>query len=137
MQVRTVGRGLALDDLDNDGRIDVAILGSRRPPILLKNESPGDGRWLEIQLRGIVTSRDGVGARVTVVSGDSTQVGEVHSGRGYQSHFGTRIHFGLGARTRIDRIEVRWIGGGTDRWEDLDADQQITLIEGGYPPVCR
>ena len=60
------------------------------------------------------TNRDGVGARVRVVAGDLVQIDEVHSGRGYQSHFGSRLHFGLGKRDRVDRIEVRWIGGGTD-----------------------
>ena len=65
------------------------------------------------------------------MTGELTQTAEVHSGRGYQSHFGSRLHFGLGACSRVDRIEVRWIGGGTDRWENLDADRCVTLLEGG------
>jgi hypothetical protein len=60
-----------------------------------------------------------------------TLIDEVHSGRGYQSHYGMRLHFGLGNRDKVDRIEVRWIGGGTDVFGNFTADQLITLIEGG------
>jgi hypothetical protein len=52
------------------------------------------------------------------------------SGRGYQSHFGSRLHFGLGKRDRVDRIEVRWIGGGVDVHEKIAADRLVTLTEG-------
>ncbi len=55
---------------------------------------------------------------------------EVHSGRGYQSHHGMRLHFGLGKRDRVDRIEVRWLGGGTDVLKDVRADQLVTIREG-------
>jgi hypothetical protein len=78
----------------------------------------------------VTTNRDAVGARVSVVTGDLTQIAEVHSGRGYQSHFGSRLHFGLCNRKRVDRIEVRWIGGGVDVFEDIPADRLITIIEG-------
>lgn len=131
MSTKVVGRGVALDDLDDDGRVDIVILSSRRPPVVLRNESLRENHWLEIQLRGLGTNRDGVGARVELVANGLTQTDEVHSGRGYQSHFGSRLHFGLGACSRIERIEVHWIGGGTDRWENLDADQCLTLVEGG------
>ncbi|MGQ9575288.1 MAG: CRTAC1 family protein [Thermoguttaceae bacterium] len=136
MKVRIVGRGVALDDLDNDGRVDVVILSSRRPAVILRNESPSGNHWLQIQLRGVKTNRDGVGARVKVVAGDLVQIDEVHSGRGYQSHFGSRLHFGLANRGRVDRIEVRWLGGGVDILENIPADQLLTIREGG-PAVCR
>lgn len=131
MKVKVVGRGVAFDDLDNDGRIDVVILTSRGPPVILRNESVNGNHWLQIQLRGVKTNRDGVGERVKVVAGDLTQIDEVHSGRGYQSHYGSRLHFGLGKRDKVDRIEVRWIGGGTDVFKDVAVDQRVTLVEGG------
>ena len=93
----SVGRGAAFDDLDNDGDIDVVILNSRRPPTILRNESAAGNHWLQVRLRGVKTNRDGVGARVKVVAGDLVQIDEVHSGRGYQSHCGSRLHFGLGS----------------------------------------
>jgi len=131
MEVEVVGRGVALDDLDNDGRVDAVILSSRRPPVVLRNTSNNRNHWLQIELRGVKANRDGVGARVKVVAGDLTQIDEKHSGRGYQSHFGSRLHFGLGTRDRVDRVEVRWPGGGTDVFQNVAVDQLVTLCEGG------
>jgi hypothetical protein len=130
MRVKLVARGIAFDDLDNDGRVDVVILNSRRPPTLLRNESVTGNHWVEIRLRGVKTNRDGVGAHVKVVAGDLAQTAEVHSGRGYQSHYGSRLHFGLGKRDHIDRIEVRWIGGGVDVLENVPANRLLTIREG-------
>ncbi len=130
-RLKLVARGIAFDDLDNDGRVDVVILNLRRPPTILRNESATGNHWLEIRLRGVKTNRDGVGARVKVVAGDLAQTAEVHSGRGYQSHYGSRLHFGLGKRDHVDRIEVRWIGGGVDVLENLAVDRQVTITEGG------
>jgi hypothetical protein len=81
-------------------------------------------------LQGVKTNRDGIGAHVKVTAGDLTLLDEVHSGHGYQSHFGMRLYFGLGNREKIDRIEVSWIGGGTDVFENIVVDQLITLTEG-------
>jgi hypothetical protein len=73
-----------------------------------------------------------------VVAGDLTQIDEVHSGRGYQSHWGTRLHFGLAKRDRVDRVEVRWLGGGVvDVLEDVAADQRLTIVEGSTQPGNR
>lgn len=131
MKVKLSSRGAGFDDLDNDGDVDVVVSNSRREPTILRNDSPPKGHWLQVQLKGVKTNRDGVGAHVKVTAGDLTLVDEVHSGRGYQSHYGTRLYFGLGSRTKIDRIEVRWIGGGVDVFENLKADQLVTLTEGG------
>ena len=123
-------RGAAFDDLDNDGDVDAVILNSRSRPTILRNDSQTGNHWIQLRLRGVSTNRDGVGAQVTVVAGDLTQVDEVHSGRGYQSHWGTRLHFGLGGRDRVDRIEVRWIGGGVDVLRDVEVDRLLTITEG-------
>jgi hypothetical protein len=131
LSVASVGRGAAFDDLDNDGRIDVVILNSRRPATILRNVTENGNHWLQLRLRGVKTNRDGVGARVKVRAGDLVQIDEVHSGRGYQSHFGSRLHFGLGKRSRVDRIEVHWIGGGVDVFENIEVDRLMTLTEGG------
>lgn len=130
MNTKLVARGVALEDLDNDGRVDVVILNSRRGPTVLRNESATGHHWIQIRLRGVETNRDGVGARVTIIAGDLEQTAEVHSGRSYQSHFGSRLHFGLRKRLRVDRIEVRWIGGGSDVVEDIEVDQCVTIREG-------
>ncbi len=63
------------------------------------------------------------------MAGNLTQLDEVHSGRGYQGHWRLRLHFGLGQHERVDRIEVRWIGGGLDVIENVAADRQVTITE--------
>jgi hypothetical protein len=129
LSVELSSRGAGFDDLDNDGDVDAVVLNSRREPTILRNETASGNHWIQLRIQGVSTNRDGVGARVTVVAGDLTQIDEVHSGRGYQSHYGTRLHFGLGKRDRVDRIEVRWIGGGTDLLEDVGVDQLLTIAE--------
>ena len=129
LAVKLSSRGAAFDDLDNDGDVDAVILNSRREPTILRNDAAKGNHWIQIRLKGTKTNRDGVGARVRVVAGKLTQIAEVHSGRGYQSHFGTRLHFGLGKQDRIDRVEVRWIGGGVDVFKDIGADRIVTLSE--------
>jgi len=134
LAVQLASRGAAFEDLDNDGDVDVVILNSRREPTILRNDSATGNRWIKLRLRGTRSNRDGVGARVKVVAGDLTKVDEVHSGRGYQSHFGTVLHFGLGRRHRVDRIEIRWIGGGTDVIENVPANSFLELVEGAPLP---
>lgn len=130
MKAKFSSRGAAFDDLDNDGRVDVVILNSRQKPTLLRNESATGNHWIQVRLRGVRGNRDGVGAQIMVKAGDLSLIDEVHSGRGYQSHYGMMPHFGLGARTRVDRIEVRWIGGGTDVVLNPEIDRMIQITEG-------
>jgi hypothetical protein len=125
-------RGAAFDDLDGDGLVDVVVLNSRSPPTILQNVSGASNRWIEIDLCGVTANRDGVGARVTVTAGPLVQTAEVHAGRSYQSHFGTRLHFGVGNHDRVDRIEVRWLGGGSDAVEHTAAGQRLILVEGRH-----
>ena len=123
-------RGAVFDDLDNDGDIDAVILNARREPTVLRNDSKTSHHWLQVRLRGTKSNRDGIGARVSVVADDLTQVDEVHSGRSYQSDFGKRLHFGLGPRTRINEVRVKWVGGGTEVIRDVGIDRLITVMEG-------
>ncbi|MHC4641341.1 MAG: CRTAC1 family protein [Planctomycetota bacterium] len=135
MKVELRSRAAAFDDLDNDGDLDVVILNSRRKPTILRNDSRIANHWIQISLRGVKTNRDGVGARVKVVAGDLVQIDEVHSGRSYQSHYGMRLHFGLGKRNLVDRIEVRWIGGGIDVFENIAVDRLVILTEGSSKKI--
>lgn len=129
LQRKSVGRGACFEDLDNDGDLDVVILNSRREPTVLRNDSSNEHHWLQIQLIGTRANRDGVGAVVSVETDGLKQVAEVHSGRGFQSHFGSRLHFGLGTADRVDRVEVRWIGSGTQVLESPPVDCRILIIE--------
>ncbi len=123
-------RGTGFDDLTNNGLVDVVILNANSRPTILRNASGGGHHWLQIRLRGVTSNRDGVGARVTVTAGDLVQVAEVHSGRGYQSHHGTRLYIGLRDRDHVDRVEIRWPGGETEVFTDLAADRRVVLTEG-------
>ncbi len=128
--VQRSSRGIGLDDLDNDGDVDVVVLNSRREPTILRNETPSVGHWVQVSLVSRRTCAGGVGARVTVTAGDQSWIDEVHCGRGYQSHHGMRLHFGLGTAAKIDRLEVNWIGGQGDVWYNLPVDRRLTVVEG-------
>jgi hypothetical protein len=133
LNLQLSSRGAAVDDLDNDGDLDIVVLNSRREPTLLRNESTQPHHWLGVQLRGTKTNRDGVGARVEVVAGNQRWVDEVHSGRGYQSHYGSRLHFGLGKNRTLQEVRVRWIGGETQTIRNVAVDQVITVVEQPKP----
>ena len=127
-------RGAAFGDLDNDGDVDAVVLNSGSLPTLIRNDSVSSGGWLQVQLLGRQASREGVGAQVQIVCGQRIQTAEVHSGRGYQSHYGTQLHFGLGSADQVERIEVRWLGGGRSQLVNVPANQRITLREGSAEP---
>jgi enediyne biosynthesis protein E4 len=122
-------RGAGFDDLDNDGDVDAVILNSRDVPTIIRNDTENANPWLEIRVIGVEVNRDGVGAQLTVLAGDWKRTAEVHSGRSYQSHYGSRLHFGLGKHSRVDRIEIRWPGGGEQTLEKIGVNQLLTVIE--------
>ena len=130
MQVVRCSRGIALDDLDGDGLVDVVVLNTRREPTILRNESSVPHHWLDVRLVGTQSNRDGVGARVKVTAGGHEYIDEVHSGRSYQSHYGMQLHFGLGKKDQVERVEVHWIGGGDDVVQNLPVDRRITIRQG-------
>jgi len=130
LKVKESSRGAAFDDLDNDGDVDVVVLNSRRPPTILRNDTPAGNHWIEIELRGVRSNRDGVGAQVELWAGDLHLLDELHSGRSYQSDFGKRLYFGLGARDRADRLEIRWVGGGRELIRNVKGDRIVRIVEG-------
>jgi hypothetical protein len=97
---------------------------------LLRNDGGNANNSVMIKTVGVKSNRDGIGARVTIVSGDLTQVDEVHSGGSYISQNDLRLHFGLEKRTKIDSIEVRWPSGVVDKAANLSANKILTVKEG-------
>ncbi len=122
-------RGSAWDDLDNDGDIDGVVLNAREAPTILRNDSKNSNHWIKLRVIGVQSSRDAIGAKVRVTAGGLTQVAEKQSGRGYQSHYGSLIHFGLSNAETIERVEVEWLGGQIDVLENVSADQVLTIVQ--------
>jgi tetratricopeptide (TPR) repeat protein len=128
-QALHLGRGLAAGDLDNDGLVDALVVCQNEAPVFLRNRTSG-GHWVTIALEGTRSNRDGVGARVAIEAGGSRQVSHRFGGGSYQSAGDPRLHFGLGASTRIQRLEVRWPSGRVDRHEGLAVDRAYRIREG-------
>jgi len=122
-------RGLAVGDLDGDGRPEIVVLNMNAAPSLLKNTGPA-GRWLNLKLTGSQSNRSAIGARVTVVAGGRKRIDEVMSGGSYYSHNSFTLHFGLGAAAQADRVEVRWPSGRVQEWKAVAAGQTVRIVEG-------
>jgi tetratricopeptide (TPR) repeat protein len=134
-QVLRLGRGLAVGDIDNDGRTDVLIAGQGAPLALFHNQpAPAAGHFLTLALEGVASNRDGVGATVTVTAGGRSQVAARFGGGSYLSASDPRLHFGLGVARQADRVEVRWPSGRRDTYEGLAAGAGYRLREGDPVP---
>jgi hypothetical protein len=123
------GRGAAFGDLDDDGQIDVAIANVNDLPDLYRLNGNKANHWVTLKLVGTSSNRNAIGARVHCVSGGVEQWQEVRGGGSYLSQNDFRVHFGLGAATRVDRLEVRWPNGNEQSWQNLDVDRFHTLTE--------
>ena len=125
-----VGRGLAIGDFDNDGRMDALVVDSEGAPLLLHNETAPAGHWLSVKLEGTRSNRDGIGALVTATAAGLTQTRLCHTDGSFLSASDRRVHLGLGRASQVERLSIRWPSGHTDVWHDLRGDRQITLTEG-------
>ncbi|MFP5229479.1 MAG: CRTAC1 family protein [Acidobacteriota bacterium] len=125
-------RGLAVGDFDNDGAIDVLISVNDAAPLLLRNRAAGGRHWLGLRLVGGESNRDAIGARVTWQAGDLKRSRTKVGGGSFLSSHDPRLVLGLGARTHIDWLEIRWPlpGGKTERFTHLPIDRYITIVEG-------
>jgi tetratricopeptide (TPR) repeat protein len=128
-----VGRGLAVGDLDNDGRQDLVAVHRDVPAVILRNTTAG-GHWLAIALKSRTTP---VGARVSCTAGGGTIVRWMTSGTSYLSANDPRLWFGLGEAETVERLEIRWPSGAIQRWDRLRADRILTIAEGNEPEPDR
>ncbi len=126
---KSVGRGACFADFDNDGKVDAFLVNLGGPGVLLRNTSPGSGHWLTVSLVGTKSNRDGVGAKVEVDAADLKLFAERVAGSGYLSQDDPRLHFGLGAQGKVDRVIVTWPGGARQVLDNVAANQVLTVTE--------
>ena len=107
------GRGIALGDFDNDGRIDIYQTNADQPALLHRNVSSA-GNWVSIALRGTQSNHFGIGARITLRVAGQEQIREIDGGNGYSGQSAKRAHFGLGSARKIDSVKIRWPSGRTN-----------------------
>ena len=122
-----VSRGLAVGDLDDDGRLDVLINDQDGSPQVLHNEIAEAGNWLLVKLVGKGDNTDAIGAVVTVHAGKTAQTRVVQSGTSYLSQDDMRRHFGLGAAAQVDALEVSWPDGTSSRMEGVKANRLVEI----------
>lgn len=128
---RRASRGAAFGDYDEDGDVDLIVNDLDGPPMLLRNDGGQKaGHWIKLRLVGTKSNRNAVGAKVSLSAGGLTQVDEVRSGDSYISHSDWRLHFGLGAATKVDAITIRWPSGATNKLVNTPVDRVTTVTEG-------
>jgi hypothetical protein len=124
-------RGAAFGDLFNDGHIDVVLNVIDSTPVLLRNVIHNSNHWLGLRLVGGAKSpRDAIGAKVFVTTGAIRQRGDVFSGGSYASNSDPRLHFGLGAAAKVDKLEIQWPSGNREEIQIPAVDRIFSVIEG-------
>jgi hypothetical protein len=124
-----VGRGLAIGDIDNDGRMDAVVTTNDGPIHILHNETPTQNHWLTLKLIGHKSNYDAIGAEVRLKSTSCSQMAIVSTGGSYLSSSDKRVHFGLGGDAVGERIEIRWPSGIVQVLSNIAADQILTVDE--------
>jgi len=123
-----VGRGAAYGDYDGDGDLDLLLTENGGPAHLWRNDTAAGG-YLQVQLQGTVSNRDGVGARVVLEADGVRQEREVRAGGSYLSQSQQWPHFGLGAASQVDSLWVYWPSGALHREGPLDINQIVHITE--------
>jgi hypothetical protein len=125
-------RGLAIGDFDNDGAVDVLVSVNDGAPLLLHNAAAKGNHWLGMKLVGRKSNRDAIGARITYQAGDLKRSRMKVGGGSFLSSHDPRVVLGIGKRTKIDWLEVKWPepGGTTEKFTNLPIDRYITIVEG-------
>jgi enediyne biosynthesis protein E4 len=129
LAIPRAARGAAFGDLDNDGFIDVAINCNHGNALILRNQGNGN-HWLTLRLIGSAGNRDGIGARIRLVTDEDLELyGFVSTSGSYLSASDQRAHFGLGQSKKARLIEISWPSGVVQRLETVAADQILTVHE--------
>jgi enediyne biosynthesis protein E4 len=122
-------RGAAVGDFNHDGKLDIVVTALSAPAEIWMNDSPNHSHWLELALRGTKSNRDGIGARIKIVAAGQTQYSYKSTASGYASSSAGPVHFGLGAASIVDVIEVRWPSGTVQVLKNIPADKILSVME--------
>jgi hypothetical protein len=128
-----VGRGMAIGDIDNDGRLDAVVTTNDGPAYILHNETPTQNHWLTLKLVGHKSNRDAIGAEVKLVTTKGAQFATVTTASSYLSSGDKRVHFGLGPEAVAQAIEIHWPSGIVQMLKDVHADQILPVDEPRAP----
>jgi enediyne biosynthesis protein E4 len=122
-------RGLAIGDINNDGRVDAVITSNNGPAWVLLNETASSNHWIILNLVGTKSNRDAIGAQVKVATSAADQFATVTTSSSYESSSDKRLHFGLGAEDSVREIEIRWPSGVRQTVKDVKADRIVKITE--------
>ncbi len=122
-------RGLALGDLNNDGKQDVVVTTTNGPAYILRNETETANHWLTLKLAGSKSNRDGIGAAIKLTTSRGIQYQTVSTAGSYCSSSDPRPHFGLGPDTKVKDLEIRWPSGIVQHLANVTPDQTLTVKE--------
>ena len=129
LKVNYVGRGAAFGDCDGDGDLDIVLVNSGGPAAVLRNDGGNANNWLQVELEGRESNRDGIGAKIYLRAGALRLSRQVKSGSGFLSTSQKAPFFGLGIYDKVERLEVRWPSGRVQVLENVRANQVIFLVE--------
>jgi len=124
-----LGRGMAIGDIDNDGRLDAVVTTNDGPVHILHNETPTSNHWLTLHLIGHKSNRDAIGAEVKLVTEKGQQFATVTTASSYLSSGDKRVHFGLGVETAAKTVEIRWPSGIVQMLKDVRGDHILQVDE--------
>ena len=122
-------RGSAFGDFNGDGRLDIVVSALSAPAEIWINQSPSSHHWIEFKLQGTKSNRDGIGARIKLVTKSGAEYNHVTYSCGYASSSAGPVHFGLGANTSVDLVEIRWPSGIVQTMKDVAGDRIVDVKE--------